>query len=178
MYNQNQLLALSQRAFARTKQASEEAIPTAFGNHGSGMVNPDPSQARMSIMGEMRSAANRQNYLDGQIQGTNLIPYKGTISERYQTISNAINNIPMGGDMMAKTASEEEQEFIHEMSNKVVEIDGQLVPLFDNFIPDSRGMYNQMVDNTLSKTASETNMVIANLIQNGQVPVELIPYLQ
>lgn len=170
---------LAERALLRTKQASEDAVPTAFGNHGAGMMNPDPSHARAAIMGEMRASANRQNYLDGQTQGTNLIPYKGVLSERYQTISNAINNVQMNSSPeMAKTASDYQRDFVNDMSSRQVEIDGGIYPLFDNYVPDSPEMFEQIIENALNKTASETSMVIAQMINNGQIPEELIPYLQ
>lgn len=172
-----QLLSLAERALMRAKIANEEALPTAFGNHGAGMVNPDPSTARFSILQEMRSAANRQNYLDGQVSGTNLIPYKGAISERYQTISNAINNVEMAQPVMAKAASDQEM-FLNEMRSKVVDIDGQLVPVFENVVPPDAGLYQQIVENTLNKTASDVAMLIPTMIANGLVPEELIPYLQ
>jgi len=181
MYNQNdRLLNLAERALFKAKQANEEALPTAFGNHGAGMVNPDPSRAQFSVLSEMRAAANRQNYLDGQISGTNLIPYKGTISERYQTISNAINNVAMAGPAMGKVANHvsESESFMEKMASKVVNIDDQLVPVFENVVPTEPAIYEQMVENALNKTASDVSVLIPTMIANGLVPQELIPYLQ
>jgi hypothetical protein len=172
---------LARRALERTKQASEDAVPTAFGNHGRGLVDPNPAGASASHMGSMRINANEQNYLDGQVlgTGTNLIPYKGLISERYQTISNAINNVPMMAQpgMDAKTASEERQDFINDMSSRQVEIDGYVYPLFENFVPDSPEMFLQLSNNALEKTASEATAVIYQFINEGKIPQELIPYL-
>jgi len=178
----NPLFDLTVAAATRAKEAAvnvgaQLVMPTMFGNHGAGIIDPDPNLAGHQRTTELRAAANYQNYMDNQIVGTNLAPQRNVLNEMDQTIAYAVNpptmGMPqqqMGGQQkMANLQKQAAEEWRSKMAS---------TGLFQKYVPESPDEWNKIEGAALQKTASDTEALIAEMINSGymqQVAPHLVP---
>lgn len=152
---------------ALQKAASETAFPAAFGNHTAGMMDPSPNKARYTMISEMRSAGNRQNYLDDQVQGTNITQYAEGLDPRFSGISQGImagmNQVALPYQGGVKTASMEDQ-WLQKMAS---------TGLFKEVVPADEETYAAIVSSALEKTASELVPTLIQMYNSGLIPQEI-----
>jgi hypothetical protein len=171
MYDQNTLVKLAsdlnQIAVNHVDQLVKEAAygvggqqvqPSTPYQNAAGLYDPNPAMAGYSALSQARSDINASTILDGQVSGTNLLPYRNVLNEGYQTIASAMNP-PMGfaGGGMAKAASD--QEHFQKMASS---------GLFDANVglPDQEG-WGLINDNAMQKAASATEAIIMDMINGG-----------
>ncbi len=157
----------------------QQVIPTQFANPASGMYDPNPANALYSQLSVARSDANAARILDGQVSGTNLLPYRSVLNEAYQTVAAGMN-VQMGGG--AKSASNEGEISLEDLSDEDF---AQLMAetgLFDDpsIVPDKEG-WDLITANSMEKAASATNILLADMYNSGvlhnKVP-HLVPYIE
>lgn len=145
----------------------QQVMPSTPYQNAAGLYDPDPSQAGYTALSEARAQINAQTILDGQVSGTNLLPYEPVLNTNYQTVASGMNVQMMGG----KQASYQEQaEHFQKMAS---------TGLFHNpnLMPDINGWesINQVAHN---KTASIVNDMVMDMINTGvlqQVRPDFVP---
>jgi hypothetical protein len=141
----------------------QQPTPSTPYQNASGLYDPNSALAGYSQLSETRSDINARTILDGQISGTNLLPYRNVMNEGYQTVNTAMN-VPMG-----KAASEE--DWVDAMED---------TGLFEdvNIVPDEEA-WATIVHNAQVKSASDTDVILGELVESGimdQIDPELTPY--
>lgn len=175
MTGQDPLLDLAIAASNTVKSAAigvggQQAIPTVFGNHGNGMTDPNPANANYSALAAQRAQANQLNYTnDGQITGTNLLPYASVLPTNFQTIATAMNppmaqqaapmeQVPMGDPQ--KSASYQ-QSFDAHMQGLAQN------GYFTHVVPGNADEWNNIVNETKTASINEAYSLVAAMSNAG-----------
>ena len=172
MYTNDPLFTLAQdtmQKVAAINVGGQQVIPSQpLGSHGNGMSDPDNSRAAYSALVEQRAAANRANYLDGQPQGTNLLPYQSVLPENDQTIAYAMNP----GFHKAASNENELQGLLSESG------------LFEHVVPpdfETMDAITDVADQVATeKAASATQSLGTEMLNRGYIEAldpELAPYI-
>lgn len=150
-YAQNQAL---QKVANIGYMGGQQPVPFATGNHGNGLYDPDATQASASVLSQVRSDNNHANMADGQVTGTNLVPYAQYLPP-YQTVQN-LTNVPM----YQKAANDQGLSPLQqELTN---------MGLFQKWIPSHQDCVN-LVENTRQKSASDTESLLVAMLNQGAI---------
>lgn len=183
---------LAHLARGLTKQAAmgvggQQVMPTQFVNPASGMYDPNPINALYSQLSQARADANASRILDGQVSGTNLLPYRPVLNEGYGTIRSAMN-VQMAG----KTASapDENPEFTEEEFAQI--LDNMSDEEFANIMAETglfeyadvvpgKEDWEAINENALQKAASYTDEILIDMYNTGvlhQENPQIVPYIE
>lgn len=155
---------IARNALSRVKQASaEEAVPTAFGNHGIGIASVEQDRVASAMIGEQRAQANRMNFLDGQPVGTNT--YGLPLPTSFPVVAQSQDPALMGAQagVSPKMASMDANQWHTKMAN---------TGYFSQVTPGPED-WAEMNRRALEKTASELGPTLVTLYQNNCVPEEI-----
>lgn len=156
----------------------EQAAPTVYGNHGAGIMDPDPSNARHSMQSEVRSQSNRMNYTDGQAQGTNALPYRQILPENYQAVQ-VLMNVPMMGKSASEVSNDEAPTFDLTKQADFDSYMGQLADqgIFKKFVPRTLDEYNKILEKSASLATQVAKNNISDMLDKGYID-QVIPCIK
>lgn len=146
----------------KQKQANEFAQPVAFGNHSAGLVSPASDRATYSAVMEQRGALNKANFVDEQLQGSNIAQYGQQLAQYgYQWIMEALSAAKqMTGTPGVKMASVSNDEWMQKVAN---------TGLFKAYAPTPEAFIAIMED-TLEKVANLVPAALVEMHNNGLIP--------
>lgn len=184
-YNKRALADLAQDLIQETlmeKSAAigvggQQVVPTQFVNPASGMYDPNPANALYSQLSQARADAYAASILDGQVSGTNLLPYQNVLNEGYGSVRAGMN-VQMGPRKTASALDEEVFDLNAEDFAYIMADTG----LFDEspVVPDQEG-WDLITMNAMSKAASDTDDQIIDMYNSGifhENYQEMVPFIE
>lgn len=184
-YNKRDLADLAQDLIQETlmeKSAAigvggQQVVPTQFVNLASGMYDPNPANALYSQLSQARADAYAASILDGQVSGTNLLPYQNVLNEGYGSVRAGMN-VQMGPRKTASALDEEVFDLNAEDFAYIMADTG----LFDEspVVPDQEG-WDLITMNAMSKAASDTDDQIIDMYNSGifhENYQEMVPFIE
>lgn len=184
-YNKRDLADLAQDLIQETlmeKSAAigvggQQVVPTQFVNPASGMYDPNPANALYSQLSQARADAYAASILDGQVSGTNLLPYQNVLNEGYGSVRAGMN-VQMGPRKTASALDEEVFDLNAEDFAYIMADTG----LFDEspVVPDQEG-WDLITMNAMSKAASDTDDQIIDMYNSGifhENYQEMVPFIE
>lgn len=176
-YEVDPLYELAVDTANRVKEAGinvgrQMVVPYQPGSAGAGMMDPNPGMAYHSQLNNNRSEANYSNYTDGQVSGTNLIPYSEQLNQLDQSIAFSTDPNRMTSQ---KAASGDPEAFDDALANELADSG-----LFQEFVPPDAETWDLLEDTAREKAASDTVEIIEGMLENGylqEVMPEIIDYL-
>lgn len=171
-YEQN-LNLLAANLGMRAKEAAmgvggQQVMPSTPYMNGAGMYDPQGASFA-SLLSEQRAARNAANVDDGQLQGTNLLPYRNVLNEGFSSIRAGMEAPGYRG----KYASLDEEDYtgLVEDSGYFDEVD---------FIPDPETLEMLEAD-AMEKAASLTEAQLYDMAEVGAFHnagiEDLMPYI-